>query len=173
MNVATMQPIAGVSASHEADIEAVYPSIARGLLGQLIGIIMGTVYAAIPVNIIRFPLMVVVGAAMIPFALLGYALRLLGTCFIITNRSVQEQTILGKTLVKQLALSEIDNIEIEVKSSYVFHHVGDVNLLNAQGQVLMSIPAIANPERLRQILFDARNARVQSDQALATINRRE
>lgn len=173
MATAIAQPIAGVSSSRETEIEAIYPSIAVGVLGGVIGSIMEPV-ASIPVLVLRLPLYVIVGAAMAPLALLGYFLsKAAGSCYVLTNRSVQQRTILGGAMTQQTALNEIHSIEIDThQSGYQFHNVGDLHLQNAQGTTLMTLKAIPNPERLSQILIDAREARMRSDQSLATIQAR-
>ena len=172
MTAVLSQPIAGVSANRETDIEAVYPSVASNAVGRMVGGVMGAVQSAIPVTVVRIIALILVGSVMAPFALLAYAWRLCGTCFVITNRSVQERRIIGQNQVRQVALSDIDNAEITIQGGYDFHRVGDVNLLNAKGNVLLSIPAISFPERLRQIILDAREARVQSDETLERIQAR-
>ncbi|MEW4489052.1 hypothetical protein AB1L42_13305 [Thalassoglobus sp. JC818] len=173
MNVAVVQPIAGVSVNRETDIEAVYPSIASGFLGQLIGMIMGAVSAAIPVTFIRVIVLVAVGAALLPLGLLAYALnKIFGVCYIVTNRSVQKRSFLGNSMTAQVALTDIDHIEIASGAGYKFHRVGDLNLVGAQGNLLLTIEAIQFPERLKHVILDARQARQLSDRSLAQIQSR-
>lgn len=171
--VAATQAIAGVSSSSEAEIEAVYPSIAANILGQIIGVIMGGVSAALPILILRLPAMIIVGAAMIPFGLLSYACqKLFGSCFVVTNRGVHQRRVFGYGLVDSVALTDIQGIDIQTQGGYEFHRVGDVVLQNASGAPIMTIFAIQHPERLRQIILDARAARLASDESLAHIRGR-
>ena len=173
MSSAVIQPIAGVSANKEMEIEAVYPSVASGLLGSIIGGLMGGVAAILPITPFRQIGLLIVGSFLAPFALLAYAInKLFGSYYVVTNRSVQCRKIIGGAMTKQVNLAEIDEIEIETGISGKFHRVGDLNLLNAQGGLLMTIGAIPYPERLRQILFDARQARLLSDASFAQIESR-
>lgn len=181
MATAVVQPIAGVSANRETEIEAIYPSIAGGVLGGLIGSIMGVV-GSFPAGIgplkpvflgVKLILSVAVGAALLPLSLLAYALhKLTGSYYSLTNRSIQERSIIGGAMSKQVALSDIQNIEIESFGGYEFYNVGDVVLQNAQGASLMTIKAVPYPERVSQIVIDAREARLRSDASLELIQAR-
>jgi hypothetical protein len=173
MSVAIAQPIAGVSANRETEIEVVYPSVAAGGLGQLIGSIMG-IPAGISFTPLRVMLYVILGSVMLPLGILAYALsKLFGSCYVLTNRSVKARKIIGSQQFAQVSLGEIERIEITQQGGYAFHRVGDLKLENASGNVLMVIPAISFPERLRQVILDARNARQESDQSLARIQARK
>lgn len=182
MSTAVIQPIAGVSANRETEIEAVYPSIAGGIIGSLIGSLMGII-AAFPAGkgllkpiflAIKLALYISLGAALLPLGLLGYILhKLFGKYYSLTNRSIQERGIIGSAMTQQLSLPEIQDIEITKAAGYEFYNAGDLNLLNAQGSTLMTLKAIPNPSRLCQILFDARDARMQSDASLAQIEARK
>lgn len=181
MSTAVIQPIAGVSANRETEIEAVYPSIVSGVIGTLIGSLMG-IASTVPSGkglskpvflAIRLGLSVALGGALLPLGLLGYILhKLTGKYYSLTNRSIQERGIIGSAMTQQLALSEIQDIEITKGAGYDFFVAGDVNLLNAQGATLMTLKAIPNPARLAQIVIDARDARLQSDASLAQIEAR-
>ena len=45
-------------------------------------------------------------------------------------------------------------------------------LLNAKGDVLMQIAGITRPERFRQVILDAREARIRNDHSLEVIRSR-
>ncbi|QDT35506.1 hypothetical protein [Thalassoglobus polymorphus] len=174
MATATVQPIAGVSANREADIEAIYPSIAGSALGGLIGSIMDGV-AGVPFLPLRLVISILVGALLLPLALLAYILtKLFGSYYVLTNRSIQQRNIIGNALSQQIALTDFEEIEIASSGSggYKFHRTGDLNLQNAKGTTLMTLTAISYPERLSQIIFDAREARIQSDESLSIIQNR-
>lgn len=172
MIVATAQPISGVSANRETEIEVIYPGVAGGAIGKLVGVIMGGANS-LPFTPLRLAACVVVGTAMVPLALAGYFLKLLGSCFVLTNRSVFARSILTARKGTTVALSDIASVGISRGAGYEFHRVGDVELLGAQGNVLLTIPAIAYPERLKQIILDARAARQEADASLAVIQRRK
>ena len=183
MSSAFAQPIAGVSANREAEIEAVYPSVAAGVLGWAIGVVLGGISDAIPTQrgilgvpivAVRLLLLLIVGSLAAPFALLAYILsKLFGHYYIVTNRSIQRKGMIGGALHRQVALAEIASIEIATGSGYRFHRVGDLNLLNSQGAVLMTVQAIPYPQRLKQIILDAREARILSDASLSRIDARK
>ena len=181
MATAIAQPIAGVPANRETDIEVIYPSVAAGFLGGIIGSLM-----SIPMGIpfgkgiagtislaVRLAIFVILGSICVPLVLLAYVFtKVFGHSYVLTNRSVQQRSFLGGTMTNQVALSDISNVEITTKPTYAFHKVGDLNLLNSQGATLMTVTAIPRPHRLSQIILDAREARVQSDNSLAAIQSR-
>ncbi|WP_417849537.1 hypothetical protein [Thalassoglobus sp.] len=172
MATATVQPIAGVSANREADIEAIYPSVAGSALGGLIGSIMDGV-AGVPFLPLRLVISILVGALLLPLGLLAYILtKLFGSYYVLTNRSIQQRSIIGNALSQQIALTDFEEIEITSSGGYKFHRTGDLNLQNAKGTTLMTLTAISYPERLSQIIFDAREARMQADASLAIIQNR-
>lgn len=172
MPAATAQAIAGVSANRETEIEAVYPSVAGGFLGQIIGVIMGAV-DAIPIHVARLLGLLIVGAALVPLGLLAYVLtKLFGSVYIVTNRSIQARSLIGGRLLQQVTLSDVADVGIAQGTGYAYHRVGDVILYNSQGDRLMRIAAIQHPERLKHVLLEARDARLFSDESLQTIQRR-
>lgn len=181
MATAIAQPIAGVSANRETEIEVIYPSVAGGFLGAIIGNIMsiatgipsGKGIAGTILLAIRLALYVALGSVCVPLVLLAYAMKVFGSSYVLTNRSVQQRSFFGGSMSNQVALGDIADIEVTTESGYEFHRVRDLNLQNAQGATLMTIAAIPYPERLCQIIFDAREARVQSDDAFAAIQARD
>jgi len=174
MSVALAQPITGVSANREAEIEVIYPSVAAGALGRLIGVIMG-IANAVPITFLRLLTAVILGIPMSLLGVVAYAMaKVFGNCYVLTNRSVSSRSILGGRTQKSVALSDIARIEINLlESGYAFHRVGDILLENAQGQVLLSLTAVSYPYRVRQIILDAQSARMLNDESLAQIQRRK
>lgn len=164
------QPIAGVSASRETLIETVYPSVAANGLGRILGVLMD----CIPLSILGVKLSHVIFAPIA--APIGAALYLLqkafGNRYELTNRSVIVRTSLGGQMVKQVPLTDIESIEIEVHGGYSFHNAGDVVLYNGRGDKLLVVPGITWPRRFRQIVLDARHARTESDSSLKQIESR-
>lgn len=172
MAVATAQPIAGVPSTREIDIESVYPSVASTLLGQLVGGIMSAA-AGLPVLPFRLLVMVVLGALLAPLGLLAYIItKLFGNRYVLTNRSVQVRRMIGGNRLQQVALADVADVVIERLPSQAFLRVGDLTLRNAQGNDLLTIPAIPYPQRFRQIILDARDARTSADESLARIRSR-
>lgn len=168
---ATMaQPIAGVSASRETLIETVYPSVAANAVGRILGMLMD----CIPVSILGVKLSHLLFAPIA--APIGAALYLLqkvtGNRYELTNRSLISRTSLGGQLIKQVPLADIADIEIETHAGYSFHNVGDVIAYDGRGEKLLVVPAVAWPARFRQIVLDARHARMESDSSLKQIESR-
>jgi hypothetical protein len=172
MSVVT-QPIAGVSAKKEAELEVVYPSVAAGQLGRGIGTVMELAehVPTVPLRLIAY---VLLGAVMSPFAVLAYALsKLAGDCYVLTNQSIQARSILGGHLRKKILLTEIAHIDIQSQAGYHFHRAGDLVLSGNSGEELMRITAIPFPQRLQHGILTARSARLLADESLAHIERRQ
>lgn len=171
MPAAKPQAISGVSAGNESTIETVYPSIAASGIGRAIGRAMDS----IPLRIGGVPLSYLLcGPLLAPFALFGYALfKLTDRRYQLTNRSLKVLTALGDGLKAQVALGEIDNIAIDVQPGQQFYYAGDLVLLKTNGDRLLTLPGVPRPARFRQVIFDARDARLLSDSSLAAINARQ
>src|SRR5262245_14611578 len=147
-------PISGVSAGREAIIEDVFPSISASGLGRFLGQLMDSI--PVSINGIRFS-HVLFAPLVAPLALIGYLqFKVTGQAYLLTNRSVKVVSALGRNLVQTVGLSEIDNIEIRVLPGQPFYQAGDLLLLNASGDVLMTLSGIPRPERFRQVILDAR-----------------
>jgi len=171
MPAAKPQAIFGVSAGYESTIETVYPSIAASGIGRAIGRICDSV----PIRVAGIKLShLLFGPLVAPFALIGYAVyKLFDSRYVLTNRSVRVLSSIGDKLKGEVGLGEIDNIAIRVRSGQEFYHAGDLVLLKAGGDELLTLPAVPRPARLRQVILDARDARLLSDASLATINARQ
>ncbi len=165
------QAISGVSAGRESVMEILYPSIAASGLGRLIGSICNS----IPLKIAGIKLShLLFGLPLLPFALVGYIVfKLFGDRYVISNRSIKIISAIGETLKQQVALSDIDNVAIDLKRGQEFYHAGDVILLKANGDEWFTLAGVPRPQRLRQIILKSRDARRLSDASLATIDARE
>ena len=164
------QAVAGVSAGVENDIETSYPSISASVIGKLLGRTMD----CFPGQIGGIQLSHLVFAPIvIPPALMWYFLfKLFGARYVLTNRSLQIRGNLSNNLWQQASISDIDNIDVSVARGQEFYHAADLEILDARGETLLVVPGVAYPERLRQIILDARDARLQNDAALKTIEAR-
>ncbi len=165
------QAIAGVSAGLDREIETVYPSIASTGVGRAIGAICDS----IPVRIGGIKLSALLFALpLAPIAVIPYALqKLFGRRYVLTNRALRITSALGGRLFREIGLGEFENIGIEARTGQSFYHAGDLVLLKANGDAVETLPGVPRPERFRQVLLDARDARLTSDAALATVSARQ
>lgn len=172
MAVATQpQPIAGVSAGKDRVIEFTYPSVAATSLGKWIGQVCESIPTQIGGVKLSYALF---GLPMAPLgALLYLGGKVTGNRYVLTNRGVEVRKSIGDKLEARVELASIADIAIQVHSGQEFHNAGDVQLLDAKGSVLVTLPGVAYPERLKSAILEARNARVQNDAALAQINARK
>ncbi len=160
-------PISGVNPEGETAIMTVYPSIAATGLGRL----HGRLYESMPVKIFGvklshwlFPL------PSAPAGIFLYLwLKVFGVRYTLTNRSVQVWKSLGNRMLKQVALTDIDDIAIAQDAGQVFYRAADLQLLNAGGEVLLRLEGVPSPSVFRNLILEARDARRQTDASRAVI----
>ncbi len=165
------QPISGVSAGYEALIETLYPSISASVPGRLIGMLCD----CLPISIAGIKLSHVLFAPlMLPFGLIGYLqLKVTGKKYVLTNRNIQIWKAIGARRLASVSLGDIDEIAIQVEPGQSFYHAGNLVLLKANGDPLLTLPGVPRPERLRHLILESRDARRQSDASFATIEARQ
>lgn len=170
METQKLQAIAGVSSSDETEIRNKYPSVASTALGQLIGFLSN----CIPVRIwgvrisnLIFPL------PLAPLGVMEYArLKLTGPKYVLTNRSVQKCASLGATQYLSVDLMDIDEIDLTQESGQEFFNAANLTLVNRAGDSLMRIQGVPCADMFRASILKARDARVETAAALATIQAR-
>lgn len=167
---AAPQAISGVSAGKEAVIEEVYPSLAASGLGQFIGRLMDS----IPVSIGGIKLsQLLFGPLLAPFALLGYLkFKAFDPVYVLTNRAVKQRSPLGPRMYGEVSLADIADIAVRVRPGQEFYQAGDLELYSGKDELLMTLAGVPRPQRFRQIILDARAARLNSDASLNVIRAR-
>lgn len=165
------QAIAGVSAGKETLIEAVYPSICASWLGRTIG----SICHSIPVKVGGVKLSCLLFALpLAPLALVGYVMsKLTWNRYELTNRGIGIWKSLGNVRLQQIALTDFTDIAVDVQPGMAFYHAGDLQLLNGKGDVVLLLAGVPHPLRFRQLILEARSARMESDASLATIQARK
>lgn len=162
--------ISGLSAGKQALIMTVYPSIAATTIGKG----LGKLYESLPTRIcgiklshLLFPLPTAVFGVMIYFHL-----KLFGEVYVLTNRTVQLRKSLGNRLIREVPLTDVDQIIIRQEPGQEFYPAADIYLINKAGQTLMSLPGVPRADVFRQTLLEARSARNQVSASLSTISAR-
>lgn len=164
------QAIAGVSPTQEREIETEFPSIAAVAPGRM----LGSLLESVPLKIGGVKLSYILfGLPLAPLGLIGYLqLKVTGQRYLVTNRSVSVRSALTGQTVKQVALKDIADVAVDVLGGQAFYRAGDVVLRNAGGDEILRCSGVPQPERFKHLILEARDARMQSDDALATINKR-
>lgn len=164
--------IAGVSPVQETTLEYVFPSIACNALGRFIGSVMGAVQGIGPLPV-RLLLLIAVGGVLAgPAALLYFIVKVLGSSYTITNRSVQVRPVLGNDFTKQVKLADVAKIDIAVQDGYEFYDAGDVRLLDARDAELLTLIGVGGPQRVARLLIELRDAHAHSAASLKQIQAR-
>ncbi|MCY2967266.1 MAG: hypothetical protein NT069_27135 [Planctomycetota bacterium] len=162
--------ISGVSASSEAEIQTVYPSIAATSIGKL----LGSLYGCLPISVggiklshLIFPL---------PTAPLGVLVffwqKVCGQVYVLTNRSIRFRSALGPKLHQKVPLQDIADVVVDQKAGQDFYPAADLILVGKKGETLAVLAGVPRADVFRQSILEARNARVQTEASLATIKAR-
>ena len=100
-------------------------------------------------------------------------LKVVGTRYLITNRSVKQLSSLGFRQLSSVALAQIADVSIDPDSRQNFYKTGDIRLTNAAGDTLMLIRGVPYPDRYRQVILETRDARGMVAASLARIQARK
>ena len=164
------QAISGVSSSYENVVEDLYPSIAMTGLGQF----LNQLYESIPFPSDNLKLSYFLFVPITwPLALLGYfALKIGGSRYQVTNRSVKRFSALGIQQLEEVPLAQIDQVVIDPDSRQAFFRTGDIRLINAAGDTLTLLRGVPYPDRFRNVILETCQARKLVEASLAAINKR-
>lgn len=169
----TPQAIAGVSPQVECTLRTAYPSIACTGLGQL----LGRLYESVPIGIGVIKLSYVVMTLLVFPPLLAFTLyfwlKVFGSKYVLTNKSVQEWKSIGQQLVGQVALGDVAEVALEQTPGQAFFKASDLALLAADDSVLLRLEGITRAEVFRQTILQARDARRQTEASLSAIQARQ
>lgn len=143
------QAVAGVVPPDvaEAVIMQVWPSISAGALGRLLGRVYSVAFLGRLAALVTFPLAILV------YFLPTYRLKR----YTITTRRVLIQKGLRPRPVRDMALEQIDEVQVVQRPGQEYFRAGDVQLLEG-GQVKLELPGVQAPENLRHNILEARNA---------------
>jgi hypothetical protein len=163
--------ISGVSASTEAVIMTVYPSIAAYGIGRT----FGSIYESIPLRIMGVKLsnlLFVLPTAPIA-AGLYFLQKATGVRYTLTNRSMQIWHALGNRKVKQVSLADVTDVVVREQPGQQFYKAGDIVLIGGKGnEEILTLSGIPYPHIFRQTILEARDARQMVAKSLETIKAR-
>lgn len=167
----TVQAIAGVSASAEAKIMTVYPSISATAIGRL----LGQLYDCIPIRVCGPTISAVLFA--LPTAPLAAMLYLVtkatGQRYVLTNRSVQVWASLGNRRISTVDFSQIEDVELEQQPGQKFYRASDIKLKGANGQTVLRLVAVGDAGSFRNAILRAIEARKMVQSAMTRIAARK
>lgn len=165
------QAISGVSPKSESVIEDLYPSIATTGLGQL----LNALYESIPIGIGEFKISYLIFIPpTLPLALLLYFwLKVFGSKYIVTNRSVKIGNAMGLRITEEVAIERVTAVGVDPDSRLSFFRTGDVRLTGSAGETLLLLRGVPFPERFCQVIVEAADARRQVEASLTTIRNRK
>jgi hypothetical protein len=165
-----VQAISGVSPGFESVVEELYPSIACTGVGEL----LNRLYECIPMKIWGVKISYIFALMTAPLGILIYfGLKVFGTRYTVTNRSVNLVSALGIRMIQSVPLAQIAGVSIDPDSRQVFYRTGDVRLTNAAGDTLLLMRGVPYPERFVQVILETRDARSQVAASLAMIQARK
>lgn len=151
-------------------VKTVYPTIAATGLGRMIGSLCGLIP---PISNVS-PAALIFGLPLAPLAATIYLLqKAVGSRYVIATDSVKIWSAMGHSLQGQVALADVADVEIDVRSGQAFMQSGDLKLVNADGDTLLRLKGVPRPEVLRHTILEVRDATDQVQSALATIEARQ
>ncbi|GIX04150.1 MAG: hypothetical protein KatS3mg114_0019 [Planctomycetaceae bacterium] len=164
------QAIAGVSPQHETLIEEFYPSLAATPLGRF----LDSLYESMPYGLGRLKLSYVlfIPPTLPVVALAYFYMKIAHGKYVLTNRALKHTTLLGGRLLAEVPLLEIQEVAIDERSRGRFFPVADVVVTRTQSDSELILRGMPYPDRVVQVIVEAREARRQVGQALQTIERR-
>ena len=165
------QAISGVSAQAENVIMMVYPSIAAGGLGRLLGMVCDSIpikLGSVTLSHLLFGLPVGLAAAPLYFLQKAF-----GSRYVLTNRAIQSWAAIGERMNGQALLTDIARVDVERLSGQEFYHAGDLIIRDAAGNVVLRLDGVVRPNVFRRTILEARDARLQTEASLATIQKRQ
>ena len=98
---------------------------------------------------------------------------MVGSRYILTNRAVTIRASLGERKLAEIALSAIDRIEVSQYAGQEFYRAADLVFYDSGGSVLGRLAGVPQAEIFRQTIVDAREAKAQTEAAMATIAARQ
>lgn len=165
------QAITGVSAGQDQLLRVIYPSISAAGIGRLIGRAM----ESMPFGIGKIKLSYLLfGWICAPAALLGYFVeKAFGERYLLTNRGIRRWTFVGQRMLQEVALTDIEDIAVDVLPGQEFYEAGDLVILGKGGNTLMRLAGVPRPEIVRETILKTQRARVQVEESLTAIRARQ
>ncbi len=106
-------------------------------------------------------------------ALVYLHLKCFGRQYTVTSKRVLVQKSLTRKLLAEVALENIAEVAVaSYQDGQEFYQAADVVLQSASGEELMRLEAVTRPGVFRQNILESRDALVQVQDALATIQAR-
>ena len=167
------QAIPGAETQAEGAIISRWPSIASTAIGRVIG---GLLEAAptirlpgLNINLAYAPVLLLA-----PVAAAVYLLtKFIGRRYTVTSKRVMVQHSLSKSRHSQVAREDISEVAIApYRTGQEFFAAADVVLQGGSGEELMRMQAVTRPGVFRQNILESRDALIQVQAALATIQAR-
>ena len=130
----------------ETRIREIWPTVVRIPVVAKLG-------KALTMTIILAPL----GWLLMSAVYFGKILPFVGVRYKLTDKRVMVLRGWGKSVSKEIALAEIDDVQLDVASIDHFFRSADLKIMHA-GNVAMTLTAVPDAEAFRHAILDARNA---------------
>jgi len=167
------QAIPGAETQVERDVVARWPSIASTRTGRAIGAL---IEAAPEFRLpwLNFNIALIPALFLAPIGAVIYlSTKLRGRRYSVTSKRVLIQESLTRRLFAEVALENVAEVAVApYQDGQEFYHAADVVLQSASGEELMRMAAVTRPGVFRQNILESRDALVQVQAALATIEAR-
>ncbi|HMF15964.1 MAG TPA: PH domain-containing protein [Gemmataceae bacterium] len=148
MTDARLQAIAGLTPPDlgEARVREAWPSVARSpAIASLGKLLTGTIILA--------PL----AWLLMSLAYFGKLLPFAATRYTLTNRRVMIRKGLKGKPGKEVPLADIDDVRVVTDGNSTFFRAGTIEIIH-NGQVMLSLPGVPEPDSFRLAILNTRNA---------------
>jgi len=85
---------------------------------------------------------------------------------------VKIKSALGPKLFKKIPLNDIAEVVVDQQLGQAFYPAADLKLVGKKGETIAVLPGVPRADVFRQSIIEARDARVQVEASLATIQAR-
>ncbi|HID22960.1 MAG TPA: hypothetical protein EYP14_11250, partial [Planctomycetaceae bacterium] len=137
------------------------PSVARFGIARALG----------PLYALPIPLGFIVGLFTFPIPIVLFFLNVLRR-YVLTSQRVLIRHTLTRQVLAEVNLTEIGEARLVRRAGQEFYRAADIELVGSNGNLLLCLPAVPNPEPFRRRILEARDAIVKVRQCLAATRSR-
>lgn len=162
--------ILGANTGPAVEITRQYPSIAATWYGRALGQLLDCIPAKVGgIKLSHLLFGLPVGLLALP---MYFLLKGVGEVYFLTAHAVQRRKSLTYWPIQEVKLMDVDKVVVRQLAGQHFYPAGEIELVNAAGDVMMTLSGVLRPEVFRQTILEARDARRQVESSLATIRAR-
>ncbi len=152
------QAITGLTSMEESEtvIYEQQPSVAKFAIARLLG----------PLYALAIPFGFIVGLLTFPIPIVLFFVNVLSR-YVVSSQRVLIRHTLTRKVYAEVKLTEVADARLSRRAGQEFYRAADIELVGSNGNVLLCLPAVPNPESFRRRVLEARDALVKVRRCLA------